>query len=305
MRILTIDIGGTNIKYAFATRDGQLSNKASLPTEADLGADNLFEKICRIIDETSSKETLDGIAISTAGQVNAENGSIVHATDAIPNYTGFSLREKIEGRYGITTSVENDVHCAALGERWKGRASAKDFIALTLGTGIGGAIVIDGKIYHGKNYSAGEIGHMTLIHNGYECTCGHKGCLEQYASAQALDRMIEVEFGKLTTGDFFEMVRSNHETATEIFLEWVNYLTDGLKGLVHLFNPSLIMIGGGITVQGKFLEESIEENLASKIMESYKDGLHIRLMRLGNDANLLGALYWFLESKEKNENNGL
>ena len=301
MNILIIDIGGTNIKYGISDENANISNKNSKPTEAHLGAEPLFEKVCSIIDETLEKNNLDGIAISTAGQVNPQTGSIVHATDAIPNYSGVKLKERLEEKYSLRTSVENDVNSAALGEMWKGSVEDDNFIALTLGTGIGGSIVIDKKIHHGSSYSAGEIGHITIVSGGIKCNCGDSGCFERYASSRALDAYVEEAMPGTSTKDFFELLRKKDELSLEIFNKWLNYLTDGLKSLVHVFNPSLILIGGAITVQGEFLENAIREKINEKIMSSFRGSLKIKLMTLGNDANLYGALYWFLESGKNND----
>lgn len=301
MNILIIDIGGTNIKYALSDENANISNKNSKPTEAHLGAEPLFKKVCGIIEETLKIKKLDGIAISTAGQVNPHTGTIVHATDAIPNYSGFKLKEKLEERYSLRTSVENDVNSAALGEMWKGTVEDDNFIALTLGTGIGGSIVIDKKIHHGSSYSAGEIGHITIVSGGIKCNCGDCGCFERYASSRALDAYVEEAMPGTSTKDFFDLLREKDKLSVEIFNKWLNYLTDGLKSLVHVFNPSLILIGGAITVQGEFLENAIRKKINEKIMSSFRGSLKIKLMTLGNDANLYGALYWFLESGKNND----
>lgn len=222
MEVLVIDIGGTNIKYALATRDGQLSFKGSMPTQAFKGAELLFEKVGQIVLEIQQKRKIDGIAISTAGQVDAQSGVIVHATDAIPGYTGFLLKERLEKNFKLPVSVENDVHCAALGELWKGNVPTHDFLALTIGTGIGGAVVINGEIYHGATYSAGEIGHMTLIYNGLPCNCGHKGCYERYGSAQALDLMISEFIGDISTQTFLnKLKRGNPNTYMYLINGWI------------------------------------------------------------------------------------
>lgn len=297
MNIIVIDIGGTNIKYAMSDEHGNFRESGKVKTEAKIGAHQVYKNVCNIIDTFEAKDSIDGIAISTAGQVNAQTGAIIHATDGIPGYTGFQLRERLMEQYSIRISVENDVNCAALGELWKGKVRDRSFIAITIGTGIGGAVVIDGHIYHGAVGSAGEIGHMTLVSGGLECNCGYRGCFERYASSQALDKMINKAFLDMETSEFFEVLKAGNELAREIFKQWIEHLTDGLRSIVHIFNPSEVLIGGGITVQGAYLKDAIVDVLDSKIMKSFKGGLHVGLMTLGNDANLYGALYWFVESE--------
>lgn len=297
MKILLIDIGGTNIKYALSTPDGVLSEKGSMPTGAKKGADKVFSNVCGLVDRFTEDHALDGLAISTAGQVDADTGAIIYATEGIPGYTGYRLRDRLTELYGLKVSVENDVNCAALGEMWKREMSSHSFIALTIGTGIGGAIVMDGSVYHGATGSAGEIGHMTLVSGGEACNCGHRGCFERYASAQALEKQVRARLGDVSMADFFERLRQDDKAAHEVYDTWIGYLTDGLRSLVHIFNPSTILIGGGITVQGDYLRSAIVEGLKGKIMASFAGPLSIELMELGNDANLYGALYWFVESE--------
>ncbi len=297
MNVIIIDIGGTNIKYARTTDGRNLVDKGQVPTEAKLGADKVYGNVCSIIDQFSDLFELTGIAVSSAGQVDAGSGSIIYATEGIPGYTGYRLRDLLRDRYAVKVSVENDVNCAALGEMWRGDVSADSFVALTLGTGIGGSIVIDRHIHHGALGSAGELGHMTLVSGGLPCNCGYRGCFERYASAQALDKSIEEHFGVLNTAEFFEWVRRSDPEAESVFGRWIDYLTDGIKSIVHIFNPSEILIGGGITVQGEFLRNAIYDALMPKIMASFRKGLRVDLMSLGNDANLYGALYWYLESE--------
>ncbi|SHI80998.1 ROK family protein (putative glucokinase) [Dethiosulfatibacter aminovorans DSM 17477] len=297
MNIALIDIGGTNIKYALSDEEGTFILQGKQPTEAFKGADAVYVNVCGIIDSMSEKAHISGIAISTAGQVDVKTGNIVYATDGIPGYTGFALKDRLKGRFKCPVSVENDVNCSALGNLWKGNMDEDTFIALTIGTGIGGAIVLDGRIFHGASGSAGEIGHMTLIKDGLPCNCGDSGCYERYASAQALEKQIIAALGDMSTKQFFNKVRSGDTKALAVFSQWIDFLTEGLKSLVHILNPPLVMIGGGITAQGALLEDAINDSLRKKIMKSFSKPLKVKLMTMGNDANLYGALYWFLKSE--------
>ena len=184
MRILAFDIGGTFIKYAICDENFNLTDKNKVPTEAEKGGQALIEKI---IDIILSYDDIDRVAISTAGQVDSENGIVVYSTDNIPYYTGMMVKKLIENKTKIPTFVENDVNAAALGEAKFGAAKGEsDFICLTYGTGIGGAIFLNGKLYKGSSSSAAELGHMIVHAGGRQCTCGGEGCYECYASAKAL-----------------------------------------------------------------------------------------------------------------------
>ena len=173
MRILTFDIGGTFIKYGIVGKDFKLLETHKVPTEAGKGGQELIEKIIGIVE---SFDRIDRVAVSTCGQVDSENGIVVNAPGYIPYYTGMMVKKLIENRTNIPTFVENDVNAAAMGEAKFGAAKGiNDFICLTYGTGIGGAIFLDGKLYKGFASSAGEIGHMITHAGGKQCTCGGEG----------------------------------------------------------------------------------------------------------------------------------
>lgn len=302
MQFIVIDIGGTNIKYGVATYDYKTDTKALLwvkktPTEAKKGGTVLIATIKEIVNHLIQQDDYDGIAISSAGQIDPYKGSVIYATEGIPNYTGIEVKEMLEATFNIPVTVENDVNSAALGEVWC-HDHNEDFIALTLGTGIGGAIIHDGKILHGHGFSAGEFGHMALVYDGIACNCGQKGCFERYASSSALDQMIQKHQKGLSTEDFFEICKSGSEDELAILDQWLDYLSEGIRSIVHIFNPSLILIGGGITQQGSYLEGKIENHVKNKVMSSFSESLEVKFMINQNDANLYGALFHHLNSRK-------
>jgi predicted NBD/HSP70 family sugar kinase len=291
MLIGVFDIGGTFIKYGIATQNGELLYNNDAPTEAMLGGHSVMKKILSISDVMIDKWGIEGISISSAGQINSLSGCVVHATDNIPKYTGTPVAGLVKEYTKLEVKVENDVNCTALGEHWKGAAMGIDnFICLTLGTGIGGSLFLNGHLYSGANFAAGEFGHITLYPNGKDCTCGNRGCLEQYASSSALEKTIVEKFGyPIDLIQFFEMVKRGDLEGTEIYTRWLDDLTTGLQSIVHSFNPQLIVIGGGVTGQGDFLLESIKKSIAEKLMPNHRNTLEIKFARHGNAANLLGA----------------
>ncbi len=286
MKILAFDIGGTEIKYAFCDESFNLTEKKSVPTNAHEGGKRIIERIIEII---KGCDGIDRIGISTAGQVDSEKGMIVYATDSIPGYTGTKIKEIIEAETGIPTAVENDVNSAALGEAVFGAAkNYSDFICLTYGTGIGGAIYLNGKLFTGSSFSAGEFGHMITHADGKSCTCGGCGCYEAYASASALVESVSKYLDKPVNGkEIFE--KFDDPEIKKIIDNWIDEIVIGLKGLVYIFNPTLIVAGGGIMNEA-YITDEINSRLQKILMASFRR-VKVVKAQMGNDANKLGAAY--------------
>ncbi len=288
MKILTFDIGGTNIKYALCDGRFRLYDKHTIPTQAELGGQSIINKVISIIEQYDG---VDRVAVSTAGQVDSVNGIVVYSTKNIPYYTGMLVKKIIENKTGIPTYVENDVNAAAIGEAKFGAArGSSDFICLTFGTGIGGAIYINDKLYKGVGSAAGEFGHIITHAGGRECTCGGEGCYEQYASAKALIQKVESITGKVMNG--FDIFREENFNNPEIRHEidiWIDEIIIGLKSIIYSFNPSLLVLGGGI-MNEEYIIELIDRKIYKQLMENYRN-VNIVNTELGNDAALLGAAY--------------
>lgn len=288
MKILTFDIGGTAIKYGICNDDFELIEKHSVPTEAKLGGQHIIAKVIEIIESFSD---IDRVAISTAGQVDSQNGIVVYSTDNIPYYTGMMVKSIVENKTGIPCFVENDVNSAAVGEAKFGAAiGCSDFICLTYGTGIGGAIFLDGKLYKGSGNSAGELGHMITHAGGKQCTCGGEGCYECYASAKALLTAIKRNTGEDLNG--FQIFEKKNFERPEIRSEidkWIDEIISGLINIIYIFNPPLIVLGGGI-LNEDYIIELIDRKIYNKLMDNYKN-VNIVRAKLGNDAGMLGAAY--------------
>lgn len=288
MRILAFDIGGTFIKYALCNDNFELTEKNKIPTNAKQGGQVIIQ---RIIDIIESYENIDRVAISTAGQVDSEHGVVVYSTDNIPYYTGMMVKSLIENKTGIPTFVENDVNAAALGEAHFGAAKGEsDFICLTLGTGVGGAIFLNNKLYKGSASAAGEIGHMVIHAGGRQCTCGGEGCFECYASANALIKAVN----KISDEplDAFQIFQKENMQRPEIRSEidkWIDEIIIGLMNLIYIFNPPLIVIGGGI-MNEDYIIELIDRKIYSRLMKSFKN-VRIERSQKGNDSALLGVSY--------------
>ncbi|MCC8072975.1 MAG: ROK family protein [Clostridiales bacterium] len=286
MKILAFDIGGTNIKYAFCDENFVLSDKKTIPTEAHLGGQHLVNKIISIIEEN---DDIDRVAVSTAGQVDSKNGIVVYSTGNIPYYTGMMIKKIIENKTGIPTYVENDVNAFAAGEAKFGAGKGKsDFLCLTYGTGIGGALYLDNKLYKGMGSSAGEFGHMITHAGGKQCTCGGEGCYECYASTKALVESVnKANSTNLNSFEIFEKENFEKPEIRSVIDKWIDEMIIGLINIIYIFNPPLIILGGGI-MNEDYVIDLIDRKIYNILMDNFRD-VNIVRSKLGSDAALLGV----------------
>lgn len=286
MKILVFDIGGTSIKYGICV-DDVLQEVKETPTNAKLGGRHIMETLIRLIQEQSD---YDAIGISTAGQVNSKEGFIIYANQNIPDYTGTRIKNELEELFHVPVTVENDVNAAAMGEAIYGAGKEYDqFLMLTYGTGVGGAVINNKQIYYGSSYSASEFGAMIthsdarLLGDDY-----FDGCYEKYASTTGLVTMAKKYDPNLDNGrKIFE--RLEDPKVMEILDRWIDEIMLGLASLTHIYNPPCIILGGGIMVQ-PLIKKKLEEKKSRFIMPSFA---HVNLVpaALGNSAGLLGANY--------------
>ena len=303
---ICLDIGGTFIKYALITKNGELYNFDKAGTIKS-GAGDLIKQVYDIIEQLivqTSDYEIEGIGISSAGQVDHTNGKIIYGTNNLPGWTGVNLKDIIERRFKLECHVENDVNAAALGEMHFGSAKAySDFVCMTIGTGIGGAIVKGSELIHGVAGSAGEIGHMIIKAGGKKCNCGNRGCFEQYASVTALFKDIERKLGKsyVMGNNGIEWFLNRYETdgrAKALIDKYAEYISAGIISLVHIFNPSAVIIGGAVSANELLINE-VRKNVFKNAMPEFIRSFEVVPTLLGNRASLFGMSIYVFEKDRK------
>ena len=287
MKTMVLDIGGTAIKSAIA-QNGVLSSVRGTPTRASLGGAYVMSQAKEIISSYKDTYAFERIGISTAGQVNPVKGSIIYANHNIPGYTGTPVKEIMEDFFHVHVAVENDVNAAAIGEACYGAGKEeKDFVCLTYGTGVGGAVFINGSLYHGSSFSAGELGALIVHPEDRQPEIDmYSGCYEKYASTTALVAKAKEYDSSITNGKIL-FSRIEEPQIRAIIDQWIDEIVYGLVSITHLMNPSCIILGGGIMEQ-PYIPDQIEQKLMPSIMSSFR-GLKIKTAQLGNQAGMLGA----------------
>ena len=299
MYYICIDIGGTSIKYGVLSEKGEIFIDGTVSTKVTEKENFILsdvKKLVRnILDEYRNYE-IKGICVSTAGVVNPEKGEIAYAGPTIPKYTGTKIKEELEKEFSISCEVENDVNCAGLGEYWRGAGKgSKSMVCLTIGTGIGGSVILDGKLLNGIGYTAGEIGYMDVNGNYIQNIASSKYLVEK-VQKEKVER--EGITDTITGVDIFELAKRGDEICIAGINEIISNLAVGVRNIIYLLNPEVIVIGGGITAQKEYLEEKIRNEVNDGMISDMFRKTRIELEQQGNQAGLLGALYNFLNKNK-------
>lgn len=286
MATLAVDIGGTSLK-AGIFENGELIDQKEFDHAGKDGAEFLLSALFTAIEELSAGREIRSIGLSVSGQIDPKNGIVLFATNAIPGFTGTPIRQIVEDATHLPVYVDNDVNCAALGEAMYGAGrDCSDFLCVTYGTGVGGAIIIDRKIWSGLSGVAGELGHMVLFAGGEPCVCGRRGCYERYAATTALIRQVKARTGLSLNGrQIFERF-DQPEIREEIDL-WIDRIAEGLISLLHIFNPTALILGGGVLKQDYVFKE-IQGRVKERALPQFRK-TDIRRASLGNSAGMYGA----------------
>ncbi len=300
MKIIAFDVGGTAIKFGMVDENFKVLFSEEFPTNEFEDTDNMVMYAM----EAKLREyegQYDAIGISTAGQVDFENGMIHDGVGNIPNYNHSDLRGTFERIFNVPVAVDNDVNCAAIGEAHFGAAKgAKDFLCLTYGTGVGGCIYINGDVYRGSKFAGGEFGHMATHKDGRPCTCGRIGCYEAYAACRVFTKSVSDRMGKKMNGrEIFMEENLKNPVIIEEMDNWEDEIALGLRNLCYIFNPSLIVLGGGIMSEDLLLGH-IRHKVNAQLEPNYKH-VKIEKAQLGNKAGMLGAA-WLASERLKTWN---
>lgn len=305
-----IDLGGTFIKAGIVDGDNRIIAKNMIESHVDTNVDGLCVRMVECaqgaLEEAGlSFDDISTIGVGVPGAVDAKNGVVVYCSNI--KFRNTPLAAMIKERTGKPVYLHNDANVAAYGEVVAGAAKGcKNVVVITLGTGVGGGVIIDGKIYSGFNSFGGELGHTVIVHNGEPCPCGRRGCLESYASATALIKQtresmkthtesrlwnICPDISQINGKTAFDAMRSGSKAGAEIVNKYINYLGCGLTNFINIFQPEMLLIGGGISKEGETLLEPLRKILAVETYGSSMDApkTKIGVCTLRNDAGTIGA----------------
>lgn len=312
--IVGIDVGGTNIVVGTVAQDGsEIMGIETAPTFADQGADAVIDRIIQVtrrsMDRAKGKDIV-GVGIGSPGPLDTKTGVVL----LTPNlgWTNMPLRDRVSEGLGLPATLDNDANCAVFGEWWRGAAKGSDHVVgLTIGTGIGGGIVLYGDIYHGVSDIAGEFGHMTIDSTGRRCKCGNYGCVEAYASGPAiasravegiesgadssLPRYVNGDLTKITAQVVYEAAHDGDEYALEVVRETAKLLGAGVANIINIFNPQVVVICGGVTAAGDRLFVPLRSEVKRRAFKPAVDVCRILPGELAGTAGVWGAAAVFIK----------
>lgn len=296
---LGIDIGGTAVKLGLVDDTGTVLDRAERSVSFDDYRTPILDTVqAAAADFTAGRrDTLAGIGVSATGQIDSRKGIVAGTCGSLPGWVGSPIKDRLEADYHLPVTVANDANCMCLGEVWVGAArGCTDVIGITIGTGIGGGILTGGRLLEGARGLGGEMGHYrTHALDGVDCTCGAKGCWERYASTTALVRAAKAMDPELCDGRaIFAAAQAGRCDVLALLDRWTDEIAQGLAGMVHIFNPQRILVGGGVSAQKTLLIEPLERKVKAAVMPAFAEGLTVTAAALQNDAGLVGAVYYLL-----------
>lgn len=309
-KVIGIDIGGTNLRGALVDREGNIVKRAKMLSQADQGINKLIDNLAGFISDLSQGENIQDIGIGIPGIIDSKNSIITQAPN-ISNVDNYPIRKVLAEKLGndLNVVIENDANSAAVGEWWKGASKdVNSMIMITMGTGVGGGIVLDGKLWTGADGMAGELGHITIYPDGVLCNCGNYGCLESYASATAIRRMVRDGLEDINLNTVLrETTKNVHvEDIPKIVMEaaasgdefsqciWKDVgvaMGIGIAGLVNLLNIEMVVIGGGLSNAWDLFIEATNNEAHKRAFKGPMKTVEIKKCLLADDAGIVGASY--------------
>ena len=317
--IVGVDLGGTNIVAGAMTADGSRHlAMRSIPTNSAVGDEGVAERIVGLVEAVildtmeqndSSRRDFIGIGVGAPGPLDREKGIVLVAPNL--GWRDFPLRQRIQERLHLPTTLDNDANCATFGEWWQGAArGGRNVVGLTIGTGIGGGLILNGALYHGSSDMAGEIGHTTIDLNGRHCKCGNYGCLEAYASGPAIatrarevlvreegesviPAMVHGRFEEITAQTVYDAAKAGDSVANEIVRDTARYLGAGVANLLNIFNPDTVVIAGGVTAAGDALFVPLRAEVRRRAFGPAVRAVKIVPGTLPGSAGVVGAVASF------------
>lgn len=308
--LIGIDIGGTTVKIGLITNSGEILEKWEIPTNTSEGGKEIIGDIWESIETKLDimgihKSSVLGIGVGAPGFIDADSGFVSEAVNL--GWKNVQLAELLKNKSGLDVFAENDANVAVLGENWTGGGNgALNMMAITLGTGVGGGIIANGNILNGSSGMAGELGHIVIEEGGHQCNCGNKGCLETIASATGIvrqamelipqfpDSRLAARFNSTETisaKDVFELAAGNDEASVKIVKHTADVLGKVIANMGVIINPSVVLIGGGVSKAGDLLISEIRVAFERHALPKVIDTCEIRSAQLGNDAGIIGAAY--------------
>jgi len=316
--IVGIDLGGTNIAAGAMPLDGTREiAMRMIPTLAEGGAAAVVDRIAALVEDVIAQTRSEtgaersdflGVGIGSPGPLDRARGVVI----VTPNlgWRDFPLREEVSSRVNLPATLDNDANCATLGEFWCGAAKGgRNVVGMTIGTGIGGGLILDGKLYHGASDAAGEIGHTTIDSTGRRCKCGNYGCLEAYTSGPAIAerarevldvdddsillQMVDGDAKKITAQTVFEASKRGDRVALEVVRDTAHFLGVGVSNLINIFNPDTFVIAGGVTQAGDLLFEPLRAEVRRRAFKPSVDACRIVPGALPLSAGVVGAVATF------------
>ncbi len=291
---ISIDIGGTMIKYGIIDEIGNILEATETKTEAFKGGEYIFNKVKNICDNYILERKIYGICISTAGMVNSKTGEIIYANNSIPNYIGINYKKSFEQLYSIPCEVENDVNCAGICENYVGAAqNTHSSLCLTIGTGIGGCIIIQNKLINGFSNSGCEVGYMNMFNSTFQNIASTTALVENVANILGVDKS-DID-GKI----IFERAKQNDKICIEQIDKLCDYLGYGIANICYVINPEIVVLGGGIMAQKDYLYDKIVNSVKKYLIEPIFKNTKISFAKHKNNAGIIGAYYNFLDKQSK------